>query len=107
MLLFPAIFWKQHVVGSYDGAIPVAFLNQDSVPNSYGYAGISGHLIARITSSDLLCSTLPEYLYFAFDTIHIISSQGKEIFCLHADMNMYMIIYKMEELQLLDIFLNP
>ncbi len=77
-MLFPAIFWKQHADGSYDGAIPVSFLNHDDIPNSHGYASITDHLLTRITSPDLLCSTLPEYLYFAFDTIHNLSSQGRD-----------------------------
>jgi len=77
-MLFPPIFWNQHVDGSYEGAIPVTFMNRDEVAKSYGYAPMADHLVTRITSPDLLCSTSPEYIFYAFDVINNISSVGAD-----------------------------
>jgi hypothetical protein len=64
--------------GSYDGAIPVPLLNNKDVSNTYGIASVADHMQTHVTSPDLLCSAMPEYLFYAFDTINNLSSAGAD-----------------------------
>lgn len=75
-MIFPSIFWKQNIDGSYPGALPIGLYSTTSEAHQLGFAGLAEHMRCRLKNSSLLCSTDPRYIYFAFDAVYNVMSRG-------------------------------
>lgn len=74
--LFPDIFWSSTVDGSMIGAIPNAFLKDNSTLNNLGIAPLFETLRTRLLDPTLLTHTSCTYHYFVWDHLANLGLRG-------------------------------